>query len=775
MVVIEERPFLSGVIEGFYGRPWTCKQRNELFTRIRKYGMNTYIYAPKDDMKHRALWRQLYTAEEEGKLATLITAAESAGVTFVYAISPGLDIVFSCAADVAALKRKMKQVSKLGCKSFAILFDDIDPRLKVSDCNLYKSSAEAQSILTNELFQYLKKPRFLFCPTEYCKTRAFPSVGKSEYLNTIGTKLSPEIDILWTGDKVISQVITPESLLELSKVLRRKPVIWDNIHANDYDHRRVFLGPYSGRPVELYKYLNGVLTNPNCEFEANFVGIHTFATWCRVASNAYKETADCTQEQDSCDLGYDPMEVQIDENVDVPDTEGTMHIDLYPLTPADVTSVVTSYDPKIALKLAIDDWLVEFDKPKAVEVKSYAKRHTMASIVNGQMVHTGQYGLDITSGEESSSVDIKGDAKTSGVTVADLSLLVDLFYLPYEHGISGKALLDCFRWLRDNAGQVNKNCQLFGEKDTSWRERAANFHSLCQMVLDLFTRLSNIPNESILFDLYPYIWDVKEVVLALHAYVIWLATSNFNETSTNDIADVQVFPGEDLPLADFIAEEYVEAWHARYIGGVTLALQKLMPFNGGFGFLDTAPDLPSSDIFYMRPFLDHDKDTLLGLCTTFQCPDKVLNIENSETICNVVIEPYLNKCSNTLFILEHNHQICGYVAAVPNNKTFMESMNCTSDSDLDSSERKKYDCPLSRLTDWHLDNKAHLIIHVDQKTKNARVLKRVLSMVLSVLKSLGSNAVILEVNGEEEHDMYSKLGFQPVDTDISGKVVIRAL
>ena len=118
-----------------------------------------------------------------------------------------------------------------------------------------------------------------------------------------------------------------------------------------------------------------------------------------MASNAYKETADCTQEQDSCDLGYDPMEVQIDENVDVPETEGTMHIDLYPLTPADVTSVVTSYDPKIALKLAIDDWLVEFDKPKAVEVKSYAKRHTMASIVNGQMVHTGQYGLDITSGE----------------------------------------------------------------------------------------------------------------------------------------------------------------------------------------------------------------------------------------------------------------------------------------------------------------------------------------------------------------------------------------
>ena len=188
--------------------------------------------------------------------------------------------------------------------------------------------------------------------------------------------------------------------MELAKVLRRKPVIWDNIHANDYDHRRVFLGPYSGRPVELYNHLNGVLTNPNCEFEANFIAIHTFATWCRVASNACKANSECLQEQEqeSCDLDEDPMEVQIDDTIDVPETDGTMHIDLYPLTPADITSVVTSYDPKSALKLAVQDWVEEFNQPKAVEVKSYAKRHTMASVMNGQVVYTGQYGLDVTNG-----------------------------------------------------------------------------------------------------------------------------------------------------------------------------------------------------------------------------------------------------------------------------------------------------------------------------------------------------------------------------------------
>ena len=35
--------------------------------------------------------------------------------------------------------------------------------------------------------------------TEYCASRAVPNVFLSEYLNTIGSKLLPGVDILWTG------------------------------------------------------------------------------------------------------------------------------------------------------------------------------------------------------------------------------------------------------------------------------------------------------------------------------------------------------------------------------------------------------------------------------------------------------------------------------------------------------------------------------------------------------------------------------------------------
>lgn len=34
----------------------------EIF-RSKRFGLNTYMYAPKDDFKHRVYWRELYSVE----------------------------------------------------------------------------------------------------------------------------------------------------------------------------------------------------------------------------------------------------------------------------------------------------------------------------------------------------------------------------------------------------------------------------------------------------------------------------------------------------------------------------------------------------------------------------------------------------------------------------------------------------------------------------------------------------------------------------------------
>ncbi|XP_035702266.1 protein O-GlcNAcase isoform X2 [Folsomia candida] len=339
-----KKSFMCGVVEGFYGRPWTTEQRKDLFIKMRKWGMDSYLYAPKDDYKHRFYWREQYTVEEADHLGSLISAAKDNDITFIYAISPGLDIVYSSAKDIAVLKRKLEQVTQLGCTAFAILFDDIDIEMTKADKEMFKSFAHAQVSVTNEAFQHVNPDTFLFCPTQYCATRAVPNVAGSEYLNTIGTKLDLQIDIMWTGPKVISKDITLESIDEITEVLRRPPVIWDNLHANDYDQKRLFLGPYAGRSPHLIPRLRGVLTNPNCEYGANFVAIHTLAQWRFCTEDARKKMES---------LNYDAkLETENDEALD------------RSLVPEKMDANV--YHPYNALKVAIKEWLKEFNKGRNV-------------------------------------------------------------------------------------------------------------------------------------------------------------------------------------------------------------------------------------------------------------------------------------------------------------------------------------------------------------------------------------------------------------------------
>ena len=47
------------------------------------------------------------------ELKQLIAAADDCNVSFVYALSPGLDVVYTSTGDVAALKAKLDQVHML--------------------------------------------------------------------------------------------------------------------------------------------------------------------------------------------------------------------------------------------------------------------------------------------------------------------------------------------------------------------------------------------------------------------------------------------------------------------------------------------------------------------------------------------------------------------------------------------------------------------------------------------------------------------------------------
>lgn len=140
-------------------------------------------------------------------------------------------------------------------------------------------------------------------------------------------------------------------------------------------------------------------------------------------------------------------------------------------------------------------------------------------------------------------------------TLDDLKLLSDLFYLPYEHGITARTMLQELDWLKNHSQAAaaaartdevfpppllfkrRSFCSQYPQTGTSfadmfqtaaWHLRAQQFDDMCDAVVQMFNRLSNVPNRSILYDLYDYICDIKSGVGLARAYVKTLGEQTFS-------------------------------------------------------------------------------------------------------------------------------------------------------------------------------------------------------------------------------------------------------
>ncbi|CAH8460867.1 unnamed protein product [Schistosoma rodhaini] len=589
------KEFLTGVVEGFYGRPWTYPQRKELFRRMNQMGMNAYLYAPKDDIKHRQSWRDLYTQEEEQQLQFLITESTEAGVLFIFAISPGLDVTFSSAKEVDILKKKVDQVSKLGCRAFALLFDDIEPRLCPADREVFNSSARAQVMFANEIYNHLGCPDvFLFCPTEYSASLAVPNINKSEYLATVASCLAPGIAVIWTGPLVVSKRILTKELKELSTLLQHPIVLWDNLHANDYDQRRVFIGPYSGRPLALRRkgLLRGVLTNPNCEFEANYVAFHTLAQWSRQAGSKHIiQSTDtemlCTSEDFESNAS-DDNEV-IDDGID---DQKSVDINEHPSVCQDdcvnrKRQYASVYRPREALRIALRDWLALMLQVGASKPSTAIGTPTPMDTDNletGQneapmQIESTPSNVVVISDNNSSETHISGDANSVAVTLEDLEMFADLFYLPFSHGPSAIRLLELGHWLREYSYVCGPNPSDL-EKATEWNKKLSDYTDMVSTIGRIRDRMQRLPSKSISYELVPYITEVHTVVGIILDYFRWLETGVMAFRSMSHLKRLLTWfsPG----YRDMVTSGDQEPWTFR--GGLITELQRILP-------LESAQDL----------------------------------------------------------------------------------------------------------------------------------------------------------------------------------------
>jgi hyaluronoglucosaminidase len=248
-----------GVIEGFYGEPWSWAARASTTEFLAARGYGFYLYAPKADPFLRRRWQEPHPDAMADAIARFASHCSSLAVRFGVGLSP-YDIFLAFDDDARdALARKLKFIDETGAEDLAILFDDM--RGNVPDL------AERQAQIVEFAAERTNASRIIVCPTYYTDDPVLDRVfgqRPENYLQRLGELLDPAIEIFWTGAEVCSREISTGHLTRVASEMRRAPFLWDNYPVNDgqrvsqYIHVRGF----TGRPAAAQRHIAAHGINP---------------------------------------------------------------------------------------------------------------------------------------------------------------------------------------------------------------------------------------------------------------------------------------------------------------------------------------------------------------------------------------------------------------------------------------------------------------------------------------------------------------------------------
>jgi beta-N-acetylglucosaminidase. len=307
-----------GVVEGFYGNPFSKKDRESQFDFYSKVKMNTYIYGPKDDPYHGfgTKWREEYPKDKAQEIKELINYAHKNKVKFVWAVHPGNNINWTLQDSLATIK-KFEAMYKLGVRAFAVFFDDIsgigtDPVRQANYMNYLQHEFADKKSDVDPL---------ILCPTQYNQ-----SWSSGTYLDTLGVKMDERIRIMWTGKSVV-RMIDKQTMDWINNRIKRNAYIWLNYPVNDYVIDHLLMGPFVGNGTDIAEQLGGFVSNPMEYAEASKVALFSIAdyvwnmkgynadeSWNAAISFLMPQTADAFKVfcENNIDLGYTYHALRLD-------------------------------------------------------------------------------------------------------------------------------------------------------------------------------------------------------------------------------------------------------------------------------------------------------------------------------------------------------------------------------------------------------------------------------------------------------------------------------
>ncbi|QGZ97578.1 beta-N-acetylglucosaminidase [Mycoplasma sp. NEAQ87857] len=255
-----------GVIEGYYGNPWSVQDRINYMKWGSYFKLNGYFYAPKDDPKHIDRWRELYTVEEiENKIKPIAVAGNETKVRYIYTLHPFKSNIITDAnydQSLIALKAKFKQVIDVGVRQIGILADDF-----------HSPSQALEKKLLEDVVAWLKELKANEYP-DMKTTLPFVVHDYGGWGSERFKALPQEVQIVMTGGKIWGEV-SVNFTNSFTNTSGRGPFLWINWPCSDNSKNHLIMGGYK---EFLHKNVNpnnleGIILNPMQQSEPSKVAI----------------------------------------------------------------------------------------------------------------------------------------------------------------------------------------------------------------------------------------------------------------------------------------------------------------------------------------------------------------------------------------------------------------------------------------------------------------------------------------------------------------------
>lgn len=274
-----------GIVEGFFGPPWSMSHRAKIFEFGAPRGMNTYLYAPKDDPYHRERWREPYPEKEWRELVELLSLALRHKIDFVYGFHPGKGLRFSDKEPIRLLLAKARRFYDAGVRTFAVLFDDIPSLLEHEEDRKQfgQSLARAEGSWLKAILDLQPSMwdnvEWWICPSRYTEDPLLEKMfGRFEagFTETLARHLPESVACFWTGPSVVSKAINSHHVRKWTRSIPHRVILWDNYPVNDLGMSgEMHLGPLKGRDPSLPEKVYGYLNNPLLQEGLSFIPLAT--------------------------------------------------------------------------------------------------------------------------------------------------------------------------------------------------------------------------------------------------------------------------------------------------------------------------------------------------------------------------------------------------------------------------------------------------------------------------------------------------------------------